>query len=141
MSEEFIYGSDVIFRQYKWENFKTNLTNLRAALGRDVGRAFADAVNVFEDKQRHAEAEVAELQIWAGSQAERWLKDDIDNDRHVGMAPSQLRETRPEYLEWTQTEFRNHVEQEKRSRKTQAYWLHRDKKNSKNEPWPVINSK
>jgi hypothetical protein len=145
MEAEFIYGSDVIFRQYKWENFKTNLTNLHALLGRSIARALEDAVNVAADEQRNAAAAAAAAaggaKIWAGSEAERLLKDDIDNNRHDGMKPSQLRDTRPEYQEWTSKEFRDHVEQEKRSRKTQAYWLHRDKKKAKYEAWPRIESK
>jgi len=140
MPVEMIYGSDVIFRQYKWENFKTNLTNLRAALALTSGRAVEDAANVAADTQRHA-AEAVGAKIWAGSEAERLLKDDINNDRHVGLFPRDLRATRPEYQEWTLKEFREHVEQEKRSRKTQAYWLHRDKKKSKTEAWPYIHSK
>jgi len=149
MDAETIYGSDVIFHQYKWENFKTNLTNLRDSLGREVARAFKDAVNVAADKQRHAAAAAASgVKIWAGSEAERLLKDDIDNDRHVGMEPRQLKDTRPEYHQWSLKEFRDHVEQEKRCRKTQAYWLHRDKKSkkekneqSKIEAWPRIQNK
>jgi len=142
MSEEFIYGSDVIFRQYKWANFKTNLNNLRASLGLNLARAIVDAVDVTADQNRHA-AQVAHLQIWAGSEAERCLKDDIDNHRHVGMTPSDLRATRLEYQEWSLKVFRDHVEQEKRSRKTQAYWLHRNKSKaaSKTEAWPKIYSK
>ena len=143
LSEEFIYGSDVIFRQYKWANFKTNLTNLRASLGLNLARALADAANVEADQKRHA-AQVAHLQIWAGSAAESFLKKDIDEGRNIGMAPSDLRETRLEYKEWPLKVFRDHVEQEKRGRKTQAYWLHREKKSKKEkamEPWPKIYSK
>lgn len=142
MDAEMIYGSDVIFRQYKWNDFKTNLANLRASIGRSVSRAVKDAVNVAADKQRNAAAAAAGgAKIWAGSEAERLLKDDIDNNRHVGMTPIQLRDTQPEYQEWTLKEFRDHIEQEKRSRMTQAYWLRRDKKRAKYEAWPRIQSK
>jgi hypothetical protein len=155
MEPEVIYGSDLIYRQYKWQNFKTNLANLRDALESEVARASQDAVNVAADKQRAVAAAATAVagaggaKIWAGSEAERLLKDDIDNNRHVGIPPRELRARadRPEYREWTLKEFRDHVEQEKRARTTSAYWLHRGKTKkekkqiAETEEWPRIQNK
>jgi hypothetical protein len=142
-TNEEIYGSNLIFRQYKWENFKTNIDNLRAALARDIGRADEDAAALAADVQLFPPvANAAQgYPIWAGSEAERRLKQDVDIGRHLYMTPKELRESRLLYKPWPLKVFSDHIQQEIRSRKTQAYWLHRDKKNSKNEPWPEINSK
>jgi len=139
-----IYGSRIIFRQYKWENFQTNLRNLRLALQRDMDRANRDASNLAADMQQPSAAAVLGLRPpWKGSEAARLLKEDVTAGRHVGVKPHELRarEDRPEYREWSLKEFRDHLQQEMRARKTQAYWLHRDKKGSKKEPWPKIDSK
>lgn len=142
MTTEAIYGSQLVFRQYKWENFQTNLRNLRAALEREMDRANEDAANLAADMQQpNTAAAFGSRSRWVGSEAERLLKQDVDAGRHVGLQPQELRATRAEYKQWPLKTFRDHIQQEVRSRKTQAYWLHRDKKNSKNEPWPIINSK
>jgi len=143
MTAESIYGSSLLFRQYKWENFKTNLANLRAALAREISRASVDAVNLAADRQHYPPVTTAAqgYPIWAGSEAELLLKQDVDNNLHLTSKPKQLRLSRSEYQEWPLPVFRDHITQEIRKRKTQAYWLHRDKKNSKNEPWPEIKSK
>ena len=55
---------------------------------------------------------------WDGSAAQRLLKEDFDDNKHLAYAkPSDFRETRPEYKLFTKVEFRKHVDQEKQSRK------------------------
>lgn len=148
MSIESIYGSDVLFRQYKWENFKTNTCNLRKAIDRDIERANRDDADFETDNQHHAVAFAPaagnteeHLPIWAGSDAAKKLKEDVDAGLHITMkSPKDLHQLRPEYQAWPLKVFRDHIEQEVRSRLTQSYWLHRDKKQSASEPWPQINS-
>jgi len=139
MSAEQIYGSRLEFRQYHWGNFNTNLRNLRAALKRDIGRANTDAANFAADRLLHPGGEG---QLWVGSAAERFMKEDVDAERHLedGMTPEKLRGTRDAYQEWSLKKFRDHLTQEIRSRKTQAYWLHRSPETAANEEWPTINS-
>jgi len=142
MDAEAVYGCSTEFRQYPWTNFKTNLTNLRAALKREIERAEKDAANFAVDIQlRPAVAVAAQgYPTWAGSEAARLLKDDVDDGEHLVMTPKALHESRPVYQAWPLTVFRNHIQQEIRSRKTQAYWLHRDPNGSAAEPWPTIDS-
>jgi hypothetical protein len=80
--------------------------------------------------------------VWAGSEAARLLKIDVDNGRHLTMKPRELYalDDRPEYRIWPLKVFRKHIHQEVRSRKTQAYWLHRAPGASASEPWPLIDS-
>jgi len=147
MGPEVVYASNEIFWQYKFANFKTNLTNLRLALARDIGRANSDAEYLAADLLNHPPIAVAAqvlagqgYPIWAGSEAEHCLKEDVDQGRHLMAAPKELYESRDEYQEWPLDVFRDHIYQELRRRKTQSYWLHRDKKQSANEAWPKIDS-
>jgi hypothetical protein len=57
------------------------------------------------------------LPRWEGSPAEKHLKADITAKIHERMKPEDLRETRPEYLEFSLTVFRKHIHQEKRLKK------------------------
>jgi hypothetical protein len=144
MDPEAVYGDKHEFRQYKWINFKSNLSNLRAAIKRDIHRANADAANVAIDLQLYSPAPLAAqgYPVWAESAAERQLKIDVDNGRHLTMKPKELYglDDRPEYRAWPLKVFRKHIHQEVRSRKTQAYWLHRAPGASASEPWPSIDS-
>jgi len=143
IADEVVYGSSLEFRQYKWENFKTNIKNLRAAIDHEFARAVTDATKLAADKQhRTPVARTASgYPIWAGSVAEKLLKEDVDAGNHLLNFPRELRESKEAYKEWPLTVFRDHIQQEVKGRKTQAYWLHRDKKASASEPWPTINSK
>lgn len=143
MSNEAIYGSSLEFRQYKWKDFNTNIKNLREAIKISQAKADRDAAAFVADRNRPPAAGATPLVVWAGSQAEKSLIDDVDHGRHLLMKPKALRATRPEYGEWSLKSFRDHIQQELKNRKTQAYWLHRKKNNidSSSEPWPTINSK
>lgn len=138
MDVEMIYADKTEFRQYKWENFKTNCGNLRTAIAKEFARANEDEANLVADMSRTPAD--GTNRNWAGSEAERLLKLDVDAGRHLSMAPKVLRSTREEYQEWPLKKFRDHITQEVRSRKTQAYWLHRIPGASANEPWPKIDS-
>jgi hypothetical protein len=101
------------------------------------------AVNVAIDLQLYSPAPLAAqgYPVWAGSDAARLLKIDVDNG-HLTMTPRELYalDDRPEYRIWPLKVFRKHIHHEVRSRKTQAYWLHRAPGASASEPWPWIDS-
>ena len=150
MAIQLIYADKPEFRQYPYDNFKTNCGNLREALNHEIDRAIKDDTNYSKDKPLYSNGPDAgaggyipplpgQEMKWAGSDAEKKLKEDVDNKLHETMKPSDLRSTRPEYMEWPLAVFRDHITQEVRSRFTQAYWLHRSKQ-AKTEPWPEIDS-
>lgn len=143
MADEVVYGSSLEFRQYKWANFKTNINNLRDAIDREFARAVTDATKLAADKQHRTPVATTlnGYPIWAGSVAEKLLKEDVDAGNHLRMFPKELRESKEAYKEWPLEVFRDHIQQEVKGRTSQAYWLHRDKKASASEPWPTINSK
>jgi hypothetical protein len=53
----------------------------------------------------------------AGSDAQRLLKEGVDQGMHLQLAPKELRETRAEYKLFDPRVFQKHIYQEKHSRK------------------------
>jgi hypothetical protein len=60
---------------------------------------------------------------WKGSRAAAFLKQDVANGKHIGVSKVQLRESRPEYMEFSRRVFRGHVHQEV---KTQKFYSQRN---------------
>jgi hypothetical protein len=54
---------------------------------------------------------------WAGSAAERLLKNDITDGQHLLMKPQTLYQSRLEYQQFNLTTFRGHIYQEIKRRK------------------------
>jgi hypothetical protein len=115
------------FQVYNYDNFVTNLRNMRKTVTKQ--QDLAD-----DDEAAFAHDELLELRVngkpyprWQGSVAEQLLKQDIDNGRHINMKPRELRESRLEYRPYPQTVFRDHIHQELRARMERPYWLARRK--------------
>lgn len=64
---------------------------------------------------------------WPGSSAEEWLSSDIDDGRHLEMAPKDLYESRGAYQEFQLKTFRGHIYQMIKSRKFLTYMRSRDR--------------
>jgi hypothetical protein len=116
------------YQLYKYENFVTNLRNLR--------KQIAEKQDLADDNEAaFAHDEVFGLRVnskpyprWQGSVAERLLKQDIDNGQHLHMKPHELKESRVEYGPYYPgTIFRDHIHQELRARMERPYWLARRK--------------
>jgi hypothetical protein len=71
---------------------------------------------------------------WEGSAAEAMLKVDIDKGNYKKGKPIQLWATRPEYRVYLLKTFRDHIHQEVRARKFQAYV-----KNKSDQKWKESN--
>jgi hypothetical protein len=66
---------------------------------------------------------------WEGGLAERLLKLDIADNKHLRLKPEVLRITKAAYQDYPLKVFRNHIDQEVRAQKFLTY--HRAKKNKK----------
>jgi len=85
----------------------------------------ADEAALFNDRQLHPVDPVQAHRgypRWAGSEAQRLLKVDIDNRVHETMQTRHFYQTRPEYQQSPLKVFRNHIQQERRSRVETPYW-------------------
>ena len=116
------------FQHYKYKNFYTNLRNLRSSLAELQGFADEDAAALAHDTKLNLLVNNNKpYPRWQGTDAERLLKQDLDNGRHENMAPRELKASRPEYKPYPGKVFLDHIHQELRSRKERPYWLARHK--------------
>lgn len=65
---------------------------------------------------------------WEGSTAQKLLKQDMADGKHIGIRPKYLQASRPEYLEINLASFRDHIYQEQRLWKFQNYLVQESEK-------------
>jgi hypothetical protein len=113
---------------FPFANFSSNLRNLREAVERDSERMQRDCEFYGHDRGILVTIRPAPSQPpWHLSDAHPLLVQDVTDGKHVGMKPSALRLTRPEYQVFSKTKFRKHLYQEIDSRLKKA-WRYRTKK-------------
>jgi len=108
------------------KKFKTNLHNLRKALAKKTGKAASDRDALASHLAIHprgANDGTRPCPRWDGSDAQRWLKHDIEQGRHKAMRPKILRQYRPEYSAFPLQVFRDHISQELRSIVETPHWM------------------
>jgi hypothetical protein len=115
------------FQLYKYENFVTNLRNLRKQIAEKQDLADDDEAAFAHDEVFGLRVNSKPYPRWQGSVAELLLKQDIDNGQHVHMKPRELKQSRTEYGPYPGTIFRDHIHQELRARMERPYWLARRK--------------
>ena len=138
MEPELIFYSKPEFQEYDFDRFKDNLDNLREAIELHQDRADDDASHLAHDHLLRGDppAQTAKgYPRWEGSDAEKLLKADVDAGRHLAMEPSELHAFREEYEEFPLKVFRDHIQQETRSRTTSSYWMHRDGSSGPTPTW------
>lgn len=59
---------------------------------------------------------------WNGSDAQQFLRADMELGLHTIMPPKDLQSTRPEYKKFTLKVFRDHIYQEERRGQSIAFW-------------------
>lgn len=100
--------------------FEGRLTDLRAQIGSDLSPAQEDQVAFDKYVSLHPKALVAAkggYPEWEGSEAQKSLKMDMENNAHEAMRPMALWETRAEYQLFPLQVFRDHIYQEIRTGK------------------------
>eukprot|EP00957_Ditylum_brightwellii_P122066 9308971-Ditylum_brightwellii.AAC.1 len=65
---------------------------------------------------------------WNGSEAQKLLKENIQQNLHKSMKPRSLWLSRPEYMKFDSKTFRKHIYQEMWSIKEMPYWIYKKKK-------------
>jgi hypothetical protein len=129
-----VWPTEPEYKRVPVENFKQNLAALRERLGNFRISAELDDAALRSDRNHYP---IDTEGRWPGSEAERLLKEDIDEGKHLTMTPSELynHPDREPYREFGQTKFRKHIHQEVRSRKDSLYWtqLKEQKKAGKEE--------
>ena len=116
-----VWPSEPEYKKVPIKNFKQNLAALRERLGNFRISAEFDDAALRRDRDLHP---IEPEGRWPGSEAERLLKKDIDDDKHLTMTPTELYNDpdRKPYMKFSPTQFRKHIHQEVRSRKDSLYW-------------------
>jgi hypothetical protein len=124
MAPRIVYSMREEYKQVEYHQFRTNLNSLRKSLKAVNDRAIVDSAAVAHDQQQlmHHRYNAARQHRWNGSEAQRLLKLDVNDEKHCIMLPHELRMTRDEYKAFPLDVFRKHIHQEVRSRKETAYW-------------------
>jgi hypothetical protein len=130
-----VYAMHPEFDIYKFQNFANNLKSLRALVKRNKESAAFDSAALANDQGNHPRPAMtaAGLPRWYESDAERLLKVDVNQLQHETMTPQALHESRPEHQVFSLHIFRQHIQQESRSRKEKNYWLNARKNKNKNK--------
>ena len=117
MEPKDVYNMRPEYKEYKYNNFRTNLLSLRKAVKRDLGRAELDREFYLHDKNLLQGG--LNSDAWHRSEAYELLKDDIKDGKVVGTKPKEIYTSRMEYQAFPLKKFRNqiYVEQERLRKK------------------------
>jgi len=110
-------------KQCKCGNFRDNLKRLRENMQLENKRAESDAAAFAHDEALNLRTNSKPHPRWQGSEADRRLKLDIDNEVHLEMPPRQLRATRSEFMEHPLDVLRSHIQQELRAHTEHPHWM------------------
>jgi hypothetical protein len=123
------------YEPYGLVKFRTNLTYLRAGIKKNHAKADSDSAALAHDRRiRPLPVQTCQgYPRWAGSDAQRFIKKDIDEGLTNSMKPSELSGTRLEYQAFPLQGFRSHISQDKRAGcRESGYWMkERQKKKTK----------
>jgi hypothetical protein len=133
MTAEDVFMQRTAFSDFPFEQFKTNLGNMRMAHLVQIDCASSDAAALAHDRGPNCHPKKTHNHRgeprWEGGLAERLLKLDIADNKHLRLKPEVLRITKAAYQDYPLKVFRNHIDQEVRAQKFLTY--HRAKKNKK----------
>lgn len=124
-----------VYQQYKLSNFGTNLRNLRTALKEGQEAAAFDSAALARARIVHPVAATTPRGYprWDGSDAQKLLKHHVEKKLHEKFTPKELREKYTAYQAFPLKVFRDHIQQEVRSRTETSYWLKRKANKNKEQ--------
>ncbi|CAB9507153.1 hypothetical protein SEMRO_295_G110320.1 [Seminavis robusta] len=117
------YQDEAAFEKVPWKNFSDRLKRLRNKVVDKNNRSKRDADALVHDRKIYptqTHNEQGQLR-WHGSEAEKLLEKDVDEEKHISMTKIELYNSRLEYQHFNLRVFRGHVYQELKKRKFLAY--------------------
>jgi len=119
MGPKQVYEMREEFKEYKYENFRSNLYELRKKIKAGLDRAEEEEKWLEHDRRMFPKPMMNHRgePRWEGSRAEKRVKHDIDDGSYPIMTPKQLYLLRDEYKEYSLETIRKHLHQEIQSRK------------------------
>ena len=119
MSPETIWQSHAAFRCYDFESFRGYLKNMQALTKKHRKIVAQDEADFQHDMELITEKSGL---IWYKHPAKELLKEDVASGMASSMKPRELRETRPEYREFSVTKFCKEVHHEKQRQRAKPFW-------------------
>jgi hypothetical protein len=119
MEPKVVYAQRPEFAGFKYKHFPNRLRALRRQIIEKKDLSMSDSAALPHDRRIHPKATHNHRgePRWEGSEAERLLKLDIEEDKHKGMEPKDFYLSRTEYQDYPLGVFRKHIDQEERCRK------------------------
>jgi hypothetical protein len=119
-----VYESDNDFMKYDLIRFKANFKNLRDAIEIDKFCIEFDTLSVKEDKKKFPRNAMTlrGIPFWDGSEAQRIVKDDAENNRLDEIVISQYHTTKDCFKIFPLKDFSNYVRKARSSVKQNVYW-------------------
>jgi hypothetical protein len=115
---------DGIYLEFELTNFRTNLKNLIKSITKSRNEAVRDfnvLANTLERKNAAA-AVVPAYPAWQSSDARALLVNDLAAGFLDGMKPSEIQQTRTQYMSFPPKIFRDNYYKELHKPKVKAYW-------------------
>ena len=130
---EDVYKLHEEFQLYNFKNFKVNLKSLHESIAKGKKASERDSIAFANDlaicgRPTHTRQGTP---VWAGSNAELLLKEDIYNGVHRVIGPEDLWKSREEFQEFPLGKFRDKIYQVERKFMQRSYWLNRETKKQK----------
>jgi hypothetical protein len=125
MQPMIVYHQRPEFIDFEYTRFRDRLRELRNQIIEKTARAASDSAAHARDRQIYPKPTHNHRgePRWEGSEAERLLRVDMDENKHKNMKPMELYNTREEYYDnYKLVVFRKHIDQEERCRKFLVYW-------------------
>lgn len=127
MTDEEIWESNKLFKQYPLEDFKK--------YNKDMATSTAIQRKRIEDEEKDFEQHCKNIPhnkvtdrgepFWYIHPAKAFLIEDVESGLAYDIKPAALRETRDEYKEFKLKTFRKHVDQEKERQRAAPYWRYK----------------
>jgi hypothetical protein len=120
MDPKTVFGQRPEFAEFPYEQFRGRLLALRKQIRDKKERARSDCIAVVHDQLLNPKSTHNQVGMprWSGSEADRLLRQDLDEGKHTLMSPMMLYESREEYFEnYSLNIFRSHLNQECRRRR------------------------
>ena len=104
---------------YRKDLYDNRIESMRDQVAKRIGWANYDRMALENDRKKHPETKYNAKgePVWKGSEADYWLRVDMEEGKHLSMKPRQLRELRPCYQVFTKERFRKRIDQIKQSKK------------------------
>ena len=104
------------------KTFGSNMWRLQKSIRSKRSEAYLDAAAFKHDKDLYGIAQ-DDPNYWDGSEAQKLLREDVENELHLAMKPKHLWLSREEYQVFDLDVFRLHIHQETRSKLETNYWI------------------